>query len=214
MNRLLLLLLALCAPVMAEDDPIADALSALRMTSADLGFKKDIAESELVLAKSRQFLAQPLALPGYAEQVRLEMTGATSLTDLADWSRAQLELQSADKSTQSKMWSAPARWRFAVPALSNLPPVVTDAVQTIYDAAVAVQPLLPKPDRAAYEAFLLATLQGRADKAVRIPELHRRDQALELQDDEPVGDLLAASDKLDRAVLFCAYQNVHFYIIS
>ena len=204
----LVLWLAVAAVGGAEPEPLTRTLNALRMTPADLGFKKDIAESELVLAKSRQFLAQPLALAGYAEQVRLELTGAKSLTDLADWSRAQRELQSVDKSAQSPMGSAPARWRFAVPALSNLPPVVTDAVQIIYDATVAAQPDLPQPDRVAYEAFLLTTLQGRADKAARIPELHRRDQALELQDDEPVRALLAANDKLDRAALFRAFTQL------
>jgi hypothetical protein len=179
-----LLLGCLWVGVCVAEDPLGLALRELRMTTADLGFKKDVAESEFVTATARQSLAQPLTL---LDRARLQRFN--SLAELADWSRQQLELPATNITAA------------AAPRLA-LPP----AIQRIYDAAVAVQPLLPKREESAWEAFALENFRTKADRLAFAPKLAGRDEALELQDDEAARALLDAGARVDRVALLAAFR--------
>ncbi len=140
---------------------IAQALARLRMTLFDLGFKKDVADSELVLPEARRFLRDPLALPTFADNLLAELRATPH----------------------------------------GAPP--TNAVQHIYETALAIQPLLPPPNRAAFEAWALEFLSDKADRRRFAPKLFRRDEALELQDDETANAILGVPmdcQRLDRAL--------------
>ena len=169
------------------------ALSAIKMSAYDLGFKKDIADSELVLARNRGFLARPLTLPLHGQAVLGQLSSVSSLEALALFAREQLEL------TMTNVTPVHA-------VLSNLPPAVAGVVQRITDAALTVQSLLPRPDRAAFAAFVFETFDEDADKKALAPDLFRREQALELQEDELADALLRASDQLDRNALLAAQR--------
>lgn len=82
----------------------------------------------------------------------------------------------------------------------------TNAVQLIYETALAVRPLLPKPNRAAFEAWALEFLSNKGDRQRLAPVLFRRDEALELQDDELANAILNVP--LDRAALLTAFETL------
>ncbi len=172
---------------------LAQALRTLKMTPHDLSFSKTNAESNLILPVVRMTLQEPLTLSVVADEVRAKLSRATNLTDIVT------ALTGAHPH-----WQPPTH-PLHLPAV---PPGVASAVQLIYDAALRVRPLLPKPDKPAFEAFLLQTVQDDADKAGIDPDLLRRDKNLEFQDDEPVNLILAASNRLNHAHLFQAFAEL------
>jgi len=176
---------ALCASSYAQDvldstdlAYIRQALATLRMTPQDLGFKKDVADSEFVMPEAHRFLRDPLALPTYAHDLMDKFRPAAITTPLC---RRDL----------------PTRRQSAA---------ATNAVQLIYDTAIAVRPLLPKPNRAAFEAWAMEFISDKADRQRLAPDLFRRDKALELQDDELANAILHVP--LDRAALLAAFDKL------
>jgi HEAT repeat protein len=174
----------------AADSPIALALRAIKMTEHDLSFSKTNVESELVLPEAQTFLQQPLVLPAYAEDVLNELRTVTNLVEVARDRRARRDVG-------------------AEPRVRRSPPTTAqEAVNLILDTARSVYPLLPKPDKRAYDAFVLSALhEAREDFGVD-PELLRRDDALELQDTELADAILNASDHLDRDALMTAFRTL------
>ncbi len=186
--------------VLAADSPIGLALRAIKMSEHDLSFSKTNVESELILPQARTFLQQPLALPGYAEDVLASLKSVTNLVTLTLSPTKGKSLWSSGRKTEVLRFAQNDK------LLNGIPPSVADAVQKIYDAALAVRPLLPKPDKAAFDAFALdAFRDNRAGLDIN-PELLRRDDALELQDTELADAVLAASDRFDRDALMAAFR--------
>lgn len=66
----------------AEKSAVAEALRCLKMTPADLSYKKDYAESPFRLGKVQRFLEQPLELPRYAQQAITEIAEIRTLDDI------------------------------------------------------------------------------------------------------------------------------------
>lgn len=155
---------------------IRQALAALGMTPRDLGFKKDVAESDHVLPAVQHILYGPLSLPDF---------GRTILNAL-EVSPTPLTPPHAVVSPQS--------------------PAMTNVVELLYEAALQAQPFLPKPNKAAFEAWLVEFLSDKADRRRFAPELYRRDEALELQDDEVANALLAVP--VDSAALRGAFLKL------
>ena len=200
---LLLIIATLCSlaaspPALDEADKraIDTALRAIKMTERDLSFSKTNVESELVLPVARQILQQPLGLPAYAEDVLANLRSVSNLVTLSEAKGLTTTRDSQDL-------------RFAQnDRLHGLPPQVTEAAEKIYNAALAVQPLLPKPDKAAYDAFVLDAFHDSRGQMGVDPELLRRDDALELQDTELADAILSASDRFDRGALMKALQTL------
>jgi hypothetical protein len=165
---LCVLWLALGTGILAEDATelayIRQALAKTRMTLHDLGFKKDVAESELVFPEARRFLCDPLALPTYAGEM---------MTNLRNT-------------------------RFGASR--------TNTVEHIYQTVLGIQSLLPKPNRAAFEAWAMEFISDKADRRRLVPDLFRRDESLELQDDELANAILDAP--LNRAALLSAFHKL------
>src|ERR1051326_2617434 len=67
----------------AEEAAVVEALRCLKMTPADLSYKKDYAESPFRLGKVQRFLEQPLELPRYADRVIAELSRTSTLSSLA-----------------------------------------------------------------------------------------------------------------------------------
>ncbi len=82
----------------------------------------------------------------------------------------------------------------------------TNTIQQIYEAALAIQSLLPKPNRAAFEAWAMEFISDKADRRCLVPDLFRRDEALELQDDELANAVLDVP--LDRTALLTAFDRL------
>jgi hypothetical protein len=186
---------------LAADSPIDTALRAIKMTERDLAFSKTNVESELILPAARQFLQQPRALPEFADKTLAGLCAVNSLDTLASFAVTLSEAKSPSRPIEILRSAQNDNW-------SGLPPRVADAVQLITDAARQIQPLLPKPDKAAFDAFVLDAFHGdRAEMGVD-PELLRRDDALELQDTELADRILNASDHFDRAGLMTAFRTL------
>ena len=158
------------------------------MSERDLSFSKTNVESESVMPAAKQFLQQPLALPVYADETLAKLRAVTNLVTLTEAVAGKTEIL-----------------RFAQ---NEKPDPVEHAVQLITDAARQIQPLLPKPDKAALDAFVLdAFHDGRAEMGVD-PELLRREDALELHDTELADRILNAGDRFDRAALMTAFRTL------
>ncbi len=69
------------------------ALRANLMDRADLGYRKDNAETEFRLEKARRFLHDPLALPPHADEVARELRASDSLAKLAGFMAREREIQ-------------------------------------------------------------------------------------------------------------------------
>ncbi len=165
---------------------IREALAKIRMTPHDLGFKKDVADSVFVLPEARRFLRDPLALPVFGRDTMTNLQSAASLESLANFCAAKLH------ASQPSHIPAPHQ---------NLPALA----QKIYDAALAAQPSLPKPDREAFEAWALEFISDKKDKQRYAPDLFRRDDALELQDDEVANAILDAGERFDCAAMMSVF---------
>lgn len=185
-----------------EAGPLERALAAIRMTPRDLSFQKDLADPEVVLPVARRFLLQPLTLPVAATETRERLASVQSLAALAGWAG---EEATGRGDPPGRPHCGPAADEPAARP-HHTPVSVPPVVQGIYEAARAVQPLLPWPDRAAFEAFALEMIADSFDRAALAPGLFRRDKALELQDDEVAKALLAA--RVDRAALLTAFVTL------
>jgi HEAT repeat protein len=194
------------------------ALRAIKMTPQDLSFSKTNVESELVLQKARTFLQQPLTLPVYGQSVASNLQAITSLAALAQFSWQQLELPAV----AIRMISSPVKVDPAF--LTNLPPAVTRAVEIIADTAglteIMLQQSLPYEQSRPFAAFAVENLgldkdAGELQTWARlglstndIGNLLERDANLDIQDGELETTMLDASDKLNHAVLFAAFQTL------
>ncbi len=197
-----LCILFLAGHVLAADSPIALALRAIKMSEHDLSFSKTNVESELVLPEARTFLQQPLALPGCAEDVLASLKSVTNLVTLTLSPTKGKGLWSPARKTEILHFAQNDK------LLDGIPPPVADAVQKIYDTALAIRPLLPKPDKAVFDAFALDAFRDSHAGLGIAPELLRRDDALELQDTELADAILAASDHFDRDALMTAFRTL------
>ena len=206
--RRLLLLVALLAPAWLHAAPpvafdttderaLQFTLRALKMTERDLAFQKTNVESEFVLPVAQTFLQQPLTLPVFGQSVFSNLSTVTKLTELT--------------STISKLSGAKNRALKPAPVrltISGAPPAAVAAVQIIYAAALRAEPLLPKPNQPAFDAFALTTFTQDRKTMDIAPELLRRHEALELADDELEHTMLDAGYRLDQNKLATAFQTL------
>jgi len=163
------------------------------MSERDLSFSKTNVESELVLPTARQFLQQPLALPAYASATLTELRSTSNLVTLSEAKGLSL-LAGTTEILRS--------------AQNDKQDPVAQAVQLISDATRQILPLLPKPDKAAFDAFVIEALHDGRDEMGVDPKLLRREDALELQDTELADAILNASDRFDRAALMTAFRTL------
>jgi hypothetical protein len=218
-TRIFLIFLLLLPAARAENTDfhhVERALRAMKMTPHDLSFKKNHADSELVLQKSRAFLQQPLALPAHGHYVFSNLQTTTSLSKLADFSREQLEIKPL--AMPASVSAVPLDGNF----LEKLPPAVARAAQKIVNAAAEAYPLLQEalpPDKiSAFSAFAADNFAIELDKTElesweelerdtrKLREILRRADNLELQDDELADKILEASDHFDAPKLFAAFK--------
>ena len=195
---LCVLSLAFCVGVFAEDALdatdrayIREALAKLRMTPHDLGFKKDIANSDFVMPEVRRFLQEPLALADYSQK---HLQSETSLSSLA-W-----RTQGCGEDL--------VRVGAIINTSTNWPPIVKDIAFT----TTWCKDALPKPDRAAFDAWVLEFLSDKADRRRLVPDLFRRDEALDLQDDEIANAILNAGERANLPVLKATYRKLMFEV--
>jgi len=187
------------------------------MDVSDLGFRKDVADSERVLAKARGFLADPLTLPAYGQHAMQDLKASRGLGDLADYARVQLELPEAPPMPQD------VRPAFLSKELDALPEPVRRAVRAVVEAGLSVRPALgkalpqSKPARQAVMAFALnhfhldrkeADLQSVRQLGLdpaEVKDFLDRQERLELQEDETVRPQLEAADATDPAALLTSF---------
>ena len=227
--RRLLLLVALLAPAWLHAAPpvafdttderaLQLALRTLKMTERDLAFQKTNVESELVLAKSYQFLQDPLHLPSYAESVMSNCAAATRLGALTDFAFRQLEIQLPPKSFVYPLITVDAAF------LAKLPAPVAQAIQKITDAVALSSALLksalPADRAAALAGFATESLHIQQDKAeieswqqlgldtAPLKRFLERDAHLELQDTELADAILNASEKFNLPLLMEAAMQL------
>ncbi len=166
-----------CSADATEQQYLEDALRALHMTAHDLSFKKDHVESEFVLRDARGLLHRPNALPALADDSLVTARGATNLV-LASSVGVPFQARSARA-------LRPDRLR---------PEEIIDLIVT---AANRARRRLPKPHRPAWDAFALDEM----DETDIDPELRRRHENLELQDDEIANRILTGANRFDRETL-------------
>jgi HEAT repeat protein len=162
------------------------ALRAIKMTERDLGFSKTNVEAELIFPEARRFLQHPLDLPAHATTLIANLNSATNLNSLLPAAAGTTEIL---RPAQNDKTGDP----------------LARAIQLITTAARRVQPLLPKPDKAAFDAYVLEACREDFNIA---PDLLRRADALELQDTELADAILAASDRFDRTALLTATRTL------
>ena len=187
--------LAVAGPALDGTDQhaIELGLRALKMTEGDLSFSKTNVKSELILPEARFFLQQPLALAGYAEHKLTELRAVTNLISLVEG--------------HAPSWPLPEIGRDeARLSITGVAPAVADAVQRIFATALAVQSLLPKPDKAAFDAFAIDTFRDGREELGVSQALLAREQGLVLQDTELADAILAAADTFDQGRLMTAFK--------
>jgi HEAT repeat protein len=190
------------------------ALQGIKMTTHDLAFQKTNVESELILQKARTFLQQPLTLPVYGQFVASNLQAVSSLQSLAWFSENQLEpgLVILDVEYQPV--------KVDPDFLTNLPPPVGRAIETIANAAGEASQLLKQslpPDQmhplAAYavqelgldkDAAELQTWAKLGMSTNELGDLLKRNADLDIQDGELATTILDASDHLNKGLLFKA----------
>jgi HEAT repeat protein len=189
----------------SDEHAIELALRAIKMTPHDLSFSKTNVESELVLQKARMFLQEPLTLPAYGHFVTTNLQAVASLGALANFARGQLEVPTVSYIDRLSR-SVELDERF----LSQLSPAVARAVQGLCRAAGAASSLLLHPNDVAFAAFSVESLDGAELDGLseQARALARRNQALELQDDELANSILTASDELNRPALLLAFNEL------
>jgi len=207
-------------PALDNDDlrGIEQALRAIKMTPADLSYKKDVVDCELVLKKTRLFLQQPLTLPAYGHNVMSKLQSVSSPQELADFSRDQLEIRPRGGPVLGSNVGMDPNF------LKQLPPPVADAVQTIVTetsfAITLLRQALPTDKQAAFSAFAVDALHLDQDQAeldswdrmgmdtASVRAWLARDQKLDSQDSEEGDAILAASDQYHAEELFAAFEGL------
>lgn len=185
MKAVVVALFLIATNVSGEDPTALDmALRALKMTERDLAFQKTNVESELVSPLVTHLLQQPRQLPAAAADWQARLAAATNLTAIVTAIEPRAAPLPHPAPADGRAW-----W------------------QPILAAAEAIQPLLPKPTRAAFEAAVVEIL-GDDDARQLAPALHARRQALELHDGELANTLLDAADHFDRAALINALATL------
>ena len=229
MIRRLFLLAVLLVPVVnraevpvafdaADAHALQLALRALKMTERDLGFQKTNVEAELVLDKTRAFLQEPLRLPGYAQSVFSNCSGATSLHNLTRYAFQQLETPEPPLDFKAPVISVSAEF------LAKLPAPVSSAVQKLTTAAALssahLKRALPSTGADALVSFAAETLHIGNDKTeieswqktgidtVPLRQFLDRESKLELNDTELADGVLSAADNLDRSALLAASSEL------
>jgi HEAT repeat protein len=202
MLPVLIVMLAATGPAFDTSDmrAVELGLHALKMTPHDLSFAKTNVESELILPTVRRFLQEPLTLPVYAESTLENLRAVTILAGLVSTVVNLSEVEGLATGFDSEFLRS-AQNDIVV---TGVPPSVARAVRIIYNAAQRARPLLPRPDKAVFDAFALDTFHDDRHEMGINPELIRRDDDLELQDTELADAILNASDKFDRGKLMTA----------
>ena len=194
------------------------ALRSLKMTVRDLGFQKTNVEAELVLDKTRLFLQEPLRLPGYAQSVLSNCSGATTLCDLNRFVFQQLEILEPPLDIKAPVISVSTEF------LAKLPVPASQAIQKITTAAALSSALLkhalPPNGARALASFAAETLHIENDKTeieswhkididtVPLRQFLDRESKLELHDTELADATLSAADNLDRSALMAAMTEL------
>jgi hypothetical protein len=119
-----------------DEQAVEMALQAIKMTTHDLAFQKTNVESELILQKARTFLQQPLLLSVYGQSVASNLQTIGSLQSLAWFSEKQLELGPVMLDVEYQPIKVDADF------LTNLPPPMGRAIETIANAAGEASQLL------------------------------------------------------------------------
>jgi HEAT repeat protein len=204
-----------------DEQAIEMALQAIKMTPHDLVFQKTNVESELILQKARTFLQQPLTFPAYGQSVASNLQAVASMTDLAEFSREQLELGPKPVVAASMLF---ASIKLDSAFLTNLPPPVADAVKVIVDiAAIANERLresLPSDEMHPFAAFAVENLGLDKDAAElqswaklglgtnEVDDLLRRSEDLDIQDGDLETTILNASDHFNRGLFLSAVDRL------
>lgn len=144
---------------------VEQALRALRMTTRDLSFRKDVVESERVPMAARRVLQEPLMLPAYAQHWHAGARGVTNLVSLVDV--ATRDVAGVDNAVTGQTLNS---GRIApVAGLEGAPVQVCQAVDLIYRAGIEAELLLragmarePRDVLAAVMMEILTADQARA----------------------------------------------------
>ena len=201
-----------------DERTIQLALRALKMTERDLAFQKTNVESELIFPQARQFLQDPLRLPGYAQSVLSNCTAATELRNLANFASQQFNPLPYFYDVRFSPITIQPEF------LAKLPVLVSQAIQQIVRAAQLHNGLLthalPTDGATALAGFAPEALHIAKDK-IEIESWHQlgidtsplqqfldRDEQLELQDTELADAILNASDKFDLPALMFATEGL------
>ena len=163
------------------------ALRANMMGRADLGFRKDNAETEFRLEKVRRFLHEPLALPVHADEVARELRGVDSLAKLANFLAREREIP--------------------ISAISNSKSQIADPIGHILAACERANVLITKAFAAVpMEERQRATAIYAVEELHQSPELLKQVGADKLDYEAAHLAMLAPHRKIDYAALAEAYQ--------
>ena len=198
----------------SDDRAIQLALRALKMTERDLAFQKTNVESELILPQARQFLQEPLRLPGYAQSVLSNCTSAAKLRDLANFASQQFN-------PLPTFYDVMPYAIFVEPGfLTKLPAPVSEAIQRIVwasqlsagllihalpaDGATALAGFAPEALHIAKDKTEIESWQQLGIDTGPLQQFFDRDERLELQDTELADAILKAADEFNNVQLMYA----------
>jgi HEAT repeat protein len=203
----------------SEQAAVVEALRCLKMTPADLSYKKDYAEAPYRLEKVQRFLGQPFEMAKYSAEVTRQLEDAKAFIPLTRFAIHEMEAQpvSVPMDFMTRGLVDRQAIQTLAPALQNVMQLfdgwISFAHEYLQDAfhhhpsaisqraiaRYAVENLRLESDPTELEAL------GRLDfDAPLMREMIARDDALVAEDDEYARDLLPAWGGVDRGKLLAS----------
>ncbi|MBM3888572.1 MAG: hypothetical protein FJ388_05535, partial [Verrucomicrobia bacterium] len=175
------------------------ALRANLLDRADLGYRKDNAETEFRLEKVRRFLHDPLALPPHADEVARQLRGADSLAKIAGFVAREREIRIVARDSVAGI----------PPRSGGLRADPADPIAHVYAACERASTLLTKAFAAVpADDRLRASALYAAEELHQPAELLKKAGADKLDFDAAHLAMLAPHRKMDYAALAEAFHVV------
>lgn len=205
-----------------QDDDLPDhALAAQKLTRHDLGFKKDVAESDYVLQNLRRILNDPLWLLPYTHNLDLRIQQAGTLSQIAS-----LSFKERDVATPFHVSALPVSEPSQIPdelkkqIPEELIPLIENLLGACDRAAPLIKQSMPEDPQAVLSALffdylspykyndeLQAIISARLESD-KLRTLMEKQKNLTLRDDETIRIYHEAAEQYDEAAFHKAVMPV------
>jgi len=202
----------------AEIHALDLGLRAIKMSRPDLAFKKDHAESEYVLDRTRIFLHQPLGVLDYGHRLQGALGQAESLEAIGRTCAEAIEVPIRHQVTASTTMPLDRTFLEALP--DDLRPIVQEIADAAALAHARMVRTIPGKGLEVFSAFVAMTLDFDRDPTeidswetagldvTHLREILRREQDLELQDGELAQTVLTAAREFDVGSVLAAFHDL------